>query len=240
MNSLSILIPCYNVEKIIIKNIKKLNHKLKKKKIVNEIILINDGSKDNTLLKLKKVQKKNIKIITYKKNKGKSYAIRKGLKIARYKYIIFIDSDLPYFNKFNFLIRKINSGYGFVGIDRRHQDSRILEKNFSLYKYLRKSISYILNKIINYYLNFENLTLDTQSGLKAFQNLKIFKKKKFISNKFFLDIELIHLFKNKKISFCFIPVKYKINNISSIKIFSLENLKIILELVMVLKKLKKN
>ena len=45
--------------------------------------------------------KKNyIKILNNRKNFGKSYSIKKGLKVAKYEYILLVDSDLPYFNTF--------------------------------------------------------------------------------------------------------------------------------------------
>ena len=57
MKKLSVIIPSYNDEKIIEKKILKLIAKLKRKKINFEIIIINDGSIDNTLSVLKKVRK---------------------------------------------------------------------------------------------------------------------------------------------------------------------------------------
>ena len=61
MNSISIIVPCYNAEKFIDKNIRLLIKKLQSIKIKNEIILINDGSRDNTLIKLKSIKRKSIK-----------------------------------------------------------------------------------------------------------------------------------------------------------------------------------
>ena len=57
MKKLSVIIPSYNDEKIIEKKILKLIAKLKRIKVKFEIIIINDGSIDNTLSVLKKVEK---------------------------------------------------------------------------------------------------------------------------------------------------------------------------------------
>lgn len=238
MNSLSVIIPCYNAEKFIASNIKRLINKVQNKKILYEIILVNDGSTDNTLHELRKLKKKRLKIISYKKNLGKSYAIRKALKIAKYKTIIFIDCDLPYFNKLDLVIKKLRLGYDFVGIDRRHKKSKIITKNLKLYQHTRIILSYLLNRLISYFLKFDNLTYDTQSGLKGFKNIKVLKNKKFISNRFFLDLELINFFYINKLSFCFIPVNYKSNSTSSIKILSFKNIQILTELFFVLKYIK--
>ena len=67
--------------------------KLKKTKIKYEVIVINDGSSDNTLRELKSIElKKNyIEILNNRKNFGKSYSIKKGLKVAKYEYILLVD-----------------------------------------------------------------------------------------------------------------------------------------------------
>ena len=170
MNSISIIVPCYNAEKSIIKNISLLVKKIKKAKIKNEIIIINDGSTDNTYLRLKKIKNKSVKTINLKKNYGKSFAVRQGLKKAKSDYIMLIDCDLPYFEKFNLLIKKLKEGYDFVTIDRRNKKSRIEYKNFSLYQFSRLFTGNLISKIINLSLNLEKKNLDTQAGLKGFKN----------------------------------------------------------------------
>ena len=111
MNKTSIIIPAYNDENIIQKNILKLTNKLIRLKLVYELIIIDDGSKDKTKKILKNISKtsKKIKIIFNKTNFGKSFSIRKGLKKAKYNQIILIDSDLPYFNAFNHLLKYIKT-----------------------------------------------------------------------------------------------------------------------------------
>ena len=78
--NVTFIIPCYNAEKIINNNHKKLSFFLKKNKIKKKIIYINDGSKDKTLYELKKINEKNIEILSNKDNSGKSYSIIKALK----------------------------------------------------------------------------------------------------------------------------------------------------------------
>lgn len=91
MDLISIIVPCYNMEK----KIKKCICSIKKQSYKNfEAILIDDGSKDKT----KEIIKKNIKNdkrfkYVYKKNGGVSSARNKGIEKAKGKYICFIDSD---------------------------------------------------------------------------------------------------------------------------------------------------
>ncbi len=58
------------------------------------LYVIDDCSTDNSLEKIKKFsEKKNIKIISLKKNKGPSFARNYGMRISNSKYISFLDSD---------------------------------------------------------------------------------------------------------------------------------------------------
>ncbi len=89
---ISIIMPIYNSEKLMDKPIMSvLNQTLKE----IELICINDKSTDNSLKKLKELQKKDkrLKIINNKDNCGPGESRNKGIKIARGKYICFVDSD---------------------------------------------------------------------------------------------------------------------------------------------------
>jgi hypothetical protein len=81
--------------------------------------------------------------------------------------------------------------------------------------------------------------VDTQSGMKGFENIRMLKNYKFISQKFFLDIEIINLFKKENIYPVKIPVKFEAPNNSTIKLFDFKNIKILNELIKVLFSLKK-
>lgn len=89
--NLSIIIPCYNVEKYVRECIESvLNQKTKFK---YEVILINDGSQDNTLNILKEYEDKNNVILINQKNKGFSGARNIGLQYVQGEYLMFVDSD---------------------------------------------------------------------------------------------------------------------------------------------------
>lgn len=90
----SLIIPVYNVEKYLYEC---LEHCIKQdlSKEEYEIIIIIDGSPDNSIYIAENFQKKysNIKIINNKENHGLSYSRNIGLDIAQGQYIWFIDSD---------------------------------------------------------------------------------------------------------------------------------------------------
>jgi len=60
---------------------------------IQEVIAINDGSKDKTIDRLGTFRNK-IKIIDLPLNRGKGYSIAQGIKVAAYPYLLFLDADL--------------------------------------------------------------------------------------------------------------------------------------------------
>ena len=237
---LSIIIPTFNDENIIKKKIYLLNKKLKKLPIKYEIIVINDGSKDGTKSEIKKISKKyKLILINNNINKGKSYSINKGLNKSKYENVILTDSNLPYFSSFNKIIKKLDENYDFVFVNRRHKKSKIINRKLNFYQKSRYFIGYIVSLIVRLALNMNIFGGDTQSGLKGFKKIKNFRKLKFISSKFFLDLEIMYYYKKLNKKFYPIPVKYKIDDKSSIKIFSLKkNFEIIIELFRVILNLR--
>ncbi len=87
----SVITPCYNSEK----HLERLINSVSRQSIkVLEHIIIDDGSCDNSLLMLENFAKKNnhIKVLS-QENLGAGAARNKGIKIARGKYIAFLDAD---------------------------------------------------------------------------------------------------------------------------------------------------
>ncbi|MBQ7105860.1 MAG: glycosyltransferase family 2 protein [Bacilli bacterium] len=93
---LSAVIPCYNEEG----NVKLLHdvfNKVFKGFGSYELIFVNDGSRDNTIVELKKLvksSKTNIKVVDFSRNFGKEAAMYAGLKEASGEYVCIIDADL--------------------------------------------------------------------------------------------------------------------------------------------------
>ena len=126
---LSIIIPAYNEEKTIIQTLKRIK-KTKTDNINYEVIVINDGSKDQTLSLLKSNNELYEKLIDYSNNSGKGFAVKKGLEVSTGDYVIFQDADLEYdpkdFEKFVDLINThnvdgiIGSRFVYSGFTRSH------------------------------------------------------------------------------------------------------------------------
>lgn len=91
---ISVIIPAYNAEKTICASINSVISECKKNNLLYEIIIVNDGSQDNTLETVTNLSKNNNNIFVISQiNSGPSAARNKGLELAKGKYIAFIDSD---------------------------------------------------------------------------------------------------------------------------------------------------
>jgi dolichol-phosphate mannosyltransferase len=91
----SIIIPVYNEEKTVKTLLKKvLNIRLSG--IEKEIIVVDDGSTDTSVLLISQMQLSHFQLIKHTKNQGKGAAVRTGIKKATGDYIVIQDADLEY------------------------------------------------------------------------------------------------------------------------------------------------
>ena len=98
ISKLSFVIPCYNEKNNLSKLISDLNRFALDQKVNYEILIIDDGSDDNSSLIVKKIIKKNkkIKMIKFTRNFGKSFALLAGLRYSSGSTIITLDADLQH------------------------------------------------------------------------------------------------------------------------------------------------
>jgi|TARA_B100001142_G_scaffold237037_1_gene235517 glycosyltransferase involved in cell wall biosynthesis len=225
MFAVSFIIPCYNAETFIKKNLVLLTKKIKSLKLTYQIILIDDGSQDNTYLILKNIIKKDkyISLIKNKKNIGKSYSLLRGIKRSKYQHIVMIDCDLPYFRSINKIIYFLKKNIDLVIINRKLKESKLANKKLNPYQVIRYFLGAIIALINKKILKLNIEGGDTQAGLKGFKKNSYFVRNNFISKKFFFDLELIHLFSKKKLKIISIKTIFDINKNSSIKIFNFKN-----------------
>ncbi|MBM3205356.1 glycosyltransferase [Candidatus Shapirobacteria bacterium] len=91
---LSVIVPSFRQEKTIGRDLRNIESVLKKIRYDYELICVVDGTLDGTFERAKKVKSKKLKVIGYKKNHGKGYAIRYGMRKAKGNLIAFIDAGM--------------------------------------------------------------------------------------------------------------------------------------------------
>ncbi len=206
---LSVIVPAYNEENTLYKNIKKFNGYLSRQNHSYEIIIVNDGSIDKTeeIAKKLAVEIGSLKLINNKINTGKGSAIREGLMLAKGRYRLFLDADnatsidhiekaWPYFKQ----------GYDIVIGSRNLKDAngayQVVPQPFWK-RFLGTGGNYIIRIFA-----VKNIW-DTQCGFK------IFTKKavediipKTTINRFAIDIEILALAQASNYKIAIIPVRW--------------------------------
>ncbi len=146
---ISVIIPVYNEEVSILKVLKRLHEKVNNDGDL-EIIVINDGSTDNTLNQLNENNDLYNQLISYENNNGKGYAVQKGLEISKGEYVFFQDADLEYdpkeLNKFIKLIKNFDPD---LIIGSRLNYSEYTRSHNILNKFGNKLITLLFNLFYN-------------------------------------------------------------------------------------------
>ena len=91
---LSVVIPAYDEGKVLKENLEEIIKFLKSKKYTWEIVVVDDGSRDNTYKIAKSLFKKGVKAYRLLQNQGKGGALKEGFNKAKGDNIIFMDADL--------------------------------------------------------------------------------------------------------------------------------------------------
>lgn len=100
IKELSVFLPCYNEAENLPKTAKNVLENLKRVTEKYELIIVNDGSRDDTLKVAENLAAKdnNVKVVNHPTNRGYGAAFKSGLYAAKYAWISFIDAD----GQFNF------------------------------------------------------------------------------------------------------------------------------------------
>jgi glycosyltransferase involved in cell wall biosynthesis len=93
---LSIVIPAYNEEKSLHELLESIERAVGPLDVSYEVVFVDDGSTDGTLATLKSLEQTDdrVRIFSFRRNLGKSQALRCGFQHARGEYILTMDADL--------------------------------------------------------------------------------------------------------------------------------------------------
>ncbi len=203
----SIIIPVYNEEKTILKILEKLK-RLEFSSFEKEVVVIDDGSTDNT----KKIldENKNLYNQLYynNKNEGKGSAVKIGLQKCVGEYVVFQDADLEY-DPIDLL--------KFEEVFIKFKADGIIGSRFSYDKYIRSHS--ILNKIANFFLTlffnilYNTTFTDVYSCYFAFDK-KLLNVNDLKINGFAQHAEILSKVIKKGLKFYEVPINYDGRNFS--------------------------
>lgn len=158
---LSFVIPAYNEEDFIEDTLGTIDAIIKDKNLPYEIVVVDDGSRDDTLAKARRYAGRNghVKVLSYTKNLGKGHAVKTGFMQTSGNIVIFTDGDMEIdLGTISEYLDALNQG-DIVIASKRHRDSRV-DVPIS-----RRVLSEVFNTLVRF---LTGVTLkDTQSGLKA-------------------------------------------------------------------------
>ena len=149
MINVSIIIPVYNEENTII-DILKVVKGQKVSNIKFEVIVVDDGSNDNTGFLLNKNKHLYDKIVINKKNSGKGSAIKQGINVAKGSYILFQDADMEYDpNDYKNILRPVKNFNADLVIGSRLSGPPVTRVSYFWNKQGNRLITFLFNLFYN-------------------------------------------------------------------------------------------
>ncbi|ULC60567.1 glycosyltransferase [Flaviramulus sp. BrNp1-15] len=215
---LSLIIPVYNADDFINDSMTSITKWAKDIDYSVEVILVNDGSSDNSKSKIENYiesHDSSLKILSYDRNKGKGYAVKKGMIMAKGEFKIFTDADIPYGLE---IIDKILHYLDFKEFDVCIGNRKsIHSKYFMNVSFFRKITSNVFTVFVSRFV--VTGINDTQCGLKGFRsNVANQLFPKLFINGFGFDVELLYLSYKDEFDIKRIPVFFEGNDNSTISL----------------------
>lgn len=182
LKGISVILPAFNEENNVGQMVADCLAYLRKLKDDYEVIVVNDGSVDETAEVIQKISKKNkkVRLLNHSKNKGYAQALKTGFEAAKFDYVFFTDSDRQFrldALDVMFPIAKTGVVDLVVGYRLKRQDP-----------FLRKLLSWGYNTLASFL--FDLSVKDIDCAFKLFRK-DIFKKIKIESKSFFFNTEIL-------------------------------------------------
>lgn len=206
---LSVVIPVFNEEAIIKDNVEKVVKFLLGKKYSWELIVVDDGSVDNSRIEISAFAKalagkQNFRYIKHKKNLGKGAAVKTGMCTARGTYIIFMDADLSvplgYIDDILIALKKSD-----VAIGSRRVEGAVIKKHQPI---VRESMGRVFTKLTQVIMGVG--VSDFTCGFKGFRReaaVNVFSKSRVA--RWAYDAEILFLAKRLGYKIVQVPVVWE-------------------------------
>lgn len=158
---ISVVIPAYNEQAVILGTIREVQSYLKKNFLSWEIIVVDDGSTDETANHVESIS--GVRLVKLRHNNGKGYAVKTGMLASEGEYRLFMDADnSTNISELKHMIKEIQRCDIVVGSRALIQSQVIVSQNF-----LKKRLGRIGNRCIRFLLQLP--LRDTQCGFKLFR-----------------------------------------------------------------------
>jgi len=209
---LSLIMPAYNEEENIELVIAKVDDVFKQKKLTYELIVVDDGSVDNTGLKVGNYAKNNghVKVISYKNNVGKGFALKTGFSHAKGDMVVLMDSDADIDpNQVVHYVKALNDA-DIVVASKWHPQSKVDAP------LIRRILSHGFNVLVKLLTGLR--VSDTQTGLKAMRReafTGVFPK--LSVKRFAFDVELLALANLLGLRVVEMPINIRLRNLFSLE-----------------------
>lgn len=215
---LSVVIPAHNESARLGPTLAAISSYLKNENVNAEIIVVDDGSTDNTRKLAETIlDGSNGSVISYANCRGKGYAVRAGVARARGQWVLFSDADLStpieeYRNLREFADRDdfdlVLGSRGLPGSEIEISQSRLRQSMGKCFNFIVRLISGIPFK-------------DTQCGFKLFRRRSVGPLfSKMVVDGFAFDVELLVLCKQAGVSMFEAPVLWRNDDRSSVRLLS--------------------
>lgn len=203
--ALSIIIPAYNEEVLITSTLDGIRTHLATRPEPYEIIVVDDGSQDQTTRLVEHWQECNgvdLRLLVNPQNRGKGFSIRRGVSESRGEFIVFIDADLPYeLQAIDQFLQALRNGCDLAVGSRVLPGSQV--KGVPVLRYISGQIfSWMVQAVL-----FRGLP-DTQCGFKSFKAAAardIFRR--LTIDGFGFDVEMLYVARKQKLAIQPVPVR---------------------------------
>jgi dolichyl-phosphate beta-glucosyltransferase len=207
---LSIIIPAFEESRKIARDVKAASEFLVGNGLAGEIIVVDDGSEDNTAQMARAVAVPSavkLNVIRYEQHRGKGYGVRTGMKASTGRYTMFADCGLciPYGNALLGLEMLKNDQCDMAHGSRRHIESDILQEQ----RWHRRVLSRTFKFMVQRMLGVPRELTDTQCGFKMYKG-EVARELygECMTDGFMFDIEMILRATRKGYRVCEFPVEW--------------------------------
>ncbi len=201
---ISVVIPAYNEAERILPTIGAIAAYMSSRGEPWELIVADDGSKDNTVELLNDLNLVNLNVLVAERNGGKGKAVRRGVQAARGEFILFADADQSTpVEQFEMLLGPLKNGQFGIAVGSRAG----LSADETRKSLLRQAISKGLQIVVRF--GFRIHVKDTQCGFKLFRRdvaLDLFSRQRM--DGFSFDLELLYLASKKGYKTIEVPVEW--------------------------------